>query len=218
MLLGEFPALAERYTQSAIAIDGFDGYPLFVPARSMAQADFGEVLERLADGWRGAKGAKSSNGGKGDRGGVGKGQGALGQPGLIEGAPPLSTSASLSSSTSAATAKTEEGARGGITNNEASDNGDEEVTAGAAAGAHALASLRALLGPVLKKRQVHQLQLQVARRGGGVNGDGGGPSTGAGGSRSAMIMPTIPLHGPRVDVILAWLGAVHLPWMEASEK
>ncbi|KAF9516585.1 hypothetical protein BS47DRAFT_1340715 [Hydnum rufescens UP504] len=210
LLLGEFPALAERYTQSAIAIDGFDGYPLFVPARSMAQADFGEVLERLADGWRGAKGAKSSSGGKGD--------GVLGQPGPIEGVPPLSTSASLSSSASTTTGETEAGGRGGITDNEASDNGDEEATAGAAAGAHALASLRILLAPVLKKRQVHQLQLQVARRGGGVNGDGGGLRAGAGGSRSTMIMPTIPLHGPRVDVILAWLGSVHLPWMEVSEK
>jgi hypothetical protein len=26
----------------------------------------------------------------------------------------------------------------------------------------------------------------------------------------------IPLHGPRVDVILAWLGAVQIPALEAA--
>src|SRR5258708_4224790 len=53
LLLGEMQTVCHRFIQTAIAMDGFDGHPIFLPSRSMAQADFGEVLERLVGGWRG---------------------------------------------------------------------------------------------------------------------------------------------------------------------
>jgi len=36
----------------------------------------------------------------------------------------------------------------------------------------------------------------------------------AGGSKKKPLNINIPLHGPRVEIILAWLGAVHLVELE----
>lgn len=55
MLLGDIPALLEAFVRSAVSLDGADGYPVFSPARSMAQADFNEVLERLCTAWKPGK-------------------------------------------------------------------------------------------------------------------------------------------------------------------
>ena len=52
LLLGDFPALLPAFARAAALVDGLEGYPVFLPPRSMAQAEFVEILERLAGGWR----------------------------------------------------------------------------------------------------------------------------------------------------------------------
>lgn len=52
LLLGDFPAVLTAYNKIAHLVDGLEGYPVFLPARSMAQAEFVEILERLLGGWR----------------------------------------------------------------------------------------------------------------------------------------------------------------------
>jgi hypothetical protein len=50
-MLGDFPALLRAFVRTATVIDGLEGYPVFLPPRSMAQVEFVETLERLAGGW-----------------------------------------------------------------------------------------------------------------------------------------------------------------------
>jgi len=122
MLLGQFDTLLTSFSRVAALVDSLEGYPVFLPARSMAQAEFVEVLERLASGWR-----------------VGSAVG-----GELEG-----------------------------------EMGDR------------LRAVRTMLGPVLKRQRERAEQA--------LNGD----------KKKGPI--NIPLHGPRVEIILAWLGAIHLP-------
>lgn len=65
---------------------------------------------------------------------------------------------------------------------------------------HALDCARILLAPVLK-RQRERTELAVAERARGIK-------------RKNSMPINIPLHGPRVEIILAWLGAVHLPELD----
>ncbi|KAL0069378.1 hypothetical protein AAF712_003399 [Marasmius tenuissimus] len=51
LLLGDFAGILSRFARTAALVDGLEGYPVFLPPRSMAQAEFIEVLERLAGGW-----------------------------------------------------------------------------------------------------------------------------------------------------------------------
>ena len=52
LLLGDFEALVPAFERTARVVAGLEGYPVFLPPRSMAQAEFVEVLERLASGWK----------------------------------------------------------------------------------------------------------------------------------------------------------------------
>ncbi|CDO74838.1 hypothetical protein BN946_scf185022.g8 [Trametes cinnabarina] len=52
LMLGDFPGLLPAFARTAALVDGLEGYPVFQPPRSMAQAEFIEVLERLAGGWQ----------------------------------------------------------------------------------------------------------------------------------------------------------------------
>jgi hypothetical protein len=52
LMLGDFPALLRAFIRAATVVDGLEGYPVFLPRRSMAQVEFIETLERLAGGWR----------------------------------------------------------------------------------------------------------------------------------------------------------------------
>ncbi len=52
LLLADFTNLLPQFAKTAILIDGIEGYPIFLPPRSMGQAEFIEVLERLATGWK----------------------------------------------------------------------------------------------------------------------------------------------------------------------
>lgn len=52
LLLADFPNLLPQFAKTAVLVDGVEGYPIFLPPRSMGQAEFIEVLERLATGWK----------------------------------------------------------------------------------------------------------------------------------------------------------------------
>ncbi|KAE9395555.1 hypothetical protein BT96DRAFT_1021897 [Gymnopus androsaceus JB14] len=52
LMLGEFSRVLPTFARTAALVDGLEGYPVFLPPRSMAQAEFVEVLERLSSGWK----------------------------------------------------------------------------------------------------------------------------------------------------------------------
>ncbi|KAF8314474.1 hypothetical protein DL93DRAFT_2167267 [Clavulina sp. PMI_390] len=60
LMLGEPDGVLDNYVKAAISLDGADGYPIFSPARSMAQSDFNEILERLCAAWKYGKVAQNS--------------------------------------------------------------------------------------------------------------------------------------------------------------
>ncbi|KAJ3509080.1 hypothetical protein NLJ89_g5407 [Agrocybe chaxingu] len=52
LMLADFANLLPAFIRTALVVDGLEGYPIFLPPRSMSQAEFIEVLERLAGGWK----------------------------------------------------------------------------------------------------------------------------------------------------------------------
>jgi hypothetical protein len=51
LLLGDFSALVTAHSRTARLMDYLEGYPAFLPARSLNQSEYAEVLERLAVTW-----------------------------------------------------------------------------------------------------------------------------------------------------------------------
>lgn len=51
LLLGDFAALVGQHYKIARLMDYLEGYPVFLPARSLNQSEYAEVLERLAVTW-----------------------------------------------------------------------------------------------------------------------------------------------------------------------
>jgi hypothetical protein len=49
LMLGDFASLLRAFVVAATIVDGLEGYPIFLPAHSMAQVEFIETLE---GGWR----------------------------------------------------------------------------------------------------------------------------------------------------------------------
>jgi len=230
LVLGDFAALLPAFQRAAALIDGLEGYPVFLPARSMAQAEFIEILERLASGWS-----------------FGQQPHSLSQKRLAIEAPPESAlvpssapprlfipraqpqqnSASTTRTTSPVECKTTDEAK---LKGKASDPA-RPILAGEASSStfrgvqslitkelppkedskiKALQNLdyaRMLLAPVAAR------QKQKAENGASEKATGADGKT-----RKGALSINIPLHGPRVDIILAWLGAVHLPDMEDAAK
>ena len=57
-MLGDFTVLHPPLLRTALLVDSLEGYPIFLPPRSVGQSEFGEALKRLASEWRhGAGGA-----------------------------------------------------------------------------------------------------------------------------------------------------------------
>lgn len=198
LMLADTPRLLPTFARTAALIDGLEGYPVFLPPRSMSQAEFIEVLERLAGGWRVGIQPHSFS--------------PQGVPGMlaIEG-PSTSSFASISevpsdfelgqasSSTSAAGSSNNISlsssapfpAPGRDTPSSASGRADLSET---------LDCMRILLAPVVS-RQRQKAEKAAAEKA-------------AGGNKKKPLNINIPLHGPRVEIVLAWLGAVHLPELE----
>jgi len=176
LLMGDFVSLLPVFGRAATLVDGLEGYPVFLPARSMAQAEFIEVLERLASGWKTgvmphsysperlvvARRSSSSNGFDADY------------------SPPFSPTEYQSKAGKTGSSKT--------------------PLAPPASFEEQLDCARILLAPVTQR--------QRERTG---NAPGVRPS-----DKKKHMPINIPLHGPRVEIVLAWLGAVHLPELEGA--
>jgi hypothetical protein len=135
LMLADISALLPTFARTAALVDGLEGYPVFLPPRSMSQAEFIEVLERLAGGWR-----------------VGL------QPHSERNLP---------------------------------SNGSGSITL-----SETLDCMRILLAPVAARQRERAEKSAVEKA--------------AGSNAKKPLNINIPLHGPRVEIILAWLGAVHL--------
>lgn len=186
LLLGDFIGLLPTFIRTATLVDGLEGYPVFLPARSMAQAEFTEILERLASGWKTGRQPHSYS----------QGSMAVILPGSSEveddtGATdetPADDNTSIYGNTQT---KQEY-------SSEDSDEGDKILKN--------LDCIRILLSPVAQ-RQKERLEKAAADKKSAATGD-----------KRRPVSINIPLHGPRVEIVLAYLAAVHIPDMEIKER
>ncbi|KAF7316792.1 CRAL-TRIO-N domain-containing protein [Mycena chlorophos] len=185
ILLGDFTNLLPVFVNTAKTVDGLEGYPVFLPPRSLAQAEFIEVLQRLASGWKIGIAPyfvadSPSRGKEKERARI---EEIPDEPTHLEPdniPPPVSASSSSSSASSPSATRA-------------------TTPVPPSPHAQALNSLRILLAPVL----AHQREREEERN---------RPKKGA--KKAPSI--NIPLHGPRVDIILAWIAAVHFPALERA--
>lgn len=201
LMLGDFPALLPAFIRTAAVVDGLEGYPVFLPPRSMAQAEFMEVLDRLAGGWRNGIRPHSLS--------------RINTRLAIE-APPSSSKAKevervpsppspdldrLASSTSTLTLGINGSSSSSAIHVSPSPSGRDTPSSGADRFdlLEALDCARILLAPVSARRREREYKASSEKA--SANGKG----------KKKPLNINIPLHGPRVEIVLAWLGAVHLP-------
>ena len=211
-MLADFATILPTFTRTASLVDGLEGYPIFLPPRSMAQAEFIEVLERLAGGWR--NGIKphslSAQRGKSRLAIEGPSSPHLSSPD-VERDPKDETEDDLRAKSSSSSSTRKDSS----TNGECSLNPGliQPMNSTTLGGNHsntdpvsrrfdaveALDSARILLAPVAKRQRERAEKAAADKVSGG---------------KKKLLPINIPLHGPRVEVILAWLGAVHLPELD----
>ncbi|KAI0694897.1 hypothetical protein BC835DRAFT_1415191 [Cytidiella melzeri] len=206
VLLGDFPTLLPAFYRTALLVEGLEGYPVFLPPRSMAQAEFVEILERLAGGWR--TGIQphslmrstclamelSSRSQKAKE---------VERPRVLSILPPepmaISTSNSLLTpsigvnGSSSSSAIHPSNPPSGRVSPQPSSNRIDLVDS--------LDYARMLLVPVAARQREKAEKAaaeKIAEKAAGRNG------------KKKPVSINIPLHGPRVEIIMAWLGAVHL--------
>ena len=250
LMLGDFPALLRAFIRAATVVDGLEGYPVFLPPRSMAQVEFIETLERLAGGWRLGVQPHSRARARGTNGHSSGYNGKLAiepppaptsylpappSPPALVAAPaltvpgstlfdPLSPSTSLSASGSAsgsASASTSTSALAlALAATPASSPAPAPTLHGDVDLAEALDCARIILAPVAERQRGRAEQNALEKRNllssssssSSTNGDGTGKNSKA---RAKSLPINIPLHGPRVEVVLAWLAAVWLVELES---
>jgi hypothetical protein len=238
LMLADFSGVIPTFIRTAGVVDGLEGYPIFLPPRSMAQAEFIEILERLAGGWRNGLQPHSLSAQRGkSRLAVEGPQMVLAARTLVKrsnsyqddeddgcSAGPSSPSSTRKNSCNgvnsggggsfAYTAFTQHPALSDsasqstlATSSSSSSSTRSPATpspiptpAARADAVEALDSARILLAPVFK-RQRERAEKAAAEKA-------------ALGGKKKPVQINIPLHGPRVEVILAWLGAVHLPELD----
>lgn len=214
LILGDFPALLPAFSRAAALVDGLEGYPVFLPPRSMAQAEFIEVLERLAGGWRNGTQPHSLSRANSKQ--------------LAIEAPPAARPTTRSPKAKEVhripTPPTPDrdvyGASGsGVNGSSSSTSCPAQAPPSPSASAASLdgrtreelaASLdaaRILLSPVAK-RQREKAERAAAEKTGAKSG-------GAGAAKKPLNI-NIPLHGPRVEIVLAWMAAVFLCELDGS--
>ncbi|KAJ7285063.1 hypothetical protein C8J57DRAFT_1290337 [Mycena rebaudengoi] len=223
LMLGDFTTLLSTFIRTAGVVDGLEGYPVFLPPRSMAQAEFIEVLERLAGGWKSGIGmysiwGESSVSGRGkekekerlaieDRPDT---DDAEDHPRRPNGRPPsVPYRQGGSSRLCIGSDSPTDAPIIGISASSSSSSTPSHTRSATpiltpSPHAQALNSARILLAPVLAGQRARENERLNA------NGKKNGKNV-----KKPMSI-NIPLHGPRVDVILAWLGSVHLPALDAA--
>ncbi|KAF7966415.1 hypothetical protein HWV62_38422 [Athelia sp. TMB] len=186
LMLADMPKLLSTFARTAALVDGLEGYPVFLPPRSMSQAEFIEVLERLAAGWQVGVQAHSMT------------KGVYGRLAIeAPPSPPMSTASDIDLMAASTSANVMDVA-GGTTTPRTSTPSD---SAGGVDLYESLDCMRMLLAPVVS-RQKEKAQKAAAEKAAGLN-------------KKKPLNINIPLHGPRVEIILAWLAAVHLGDMES---
>ena len=206
LMLAEFKTVLSSFVRTAAIVEGLEGYPIFQPPRSMAQAEFIEVLERLAGGWKNGIQPHSST--------AQRGKSRLVIPLPVKSA--LSTAlpsppVSRSNSYHEAGKKNVAGSSSCPGESSGSRTPTELISVldsfqpfssmeDHPSAADALDCARILLAPVAK-HQRQQAERAAAEKA-------------AAGKATKPAPINIPLHGPKVEVMLAWLGAVHLPRMD----
>ena len=242
LMLGDFDALLRAFVRAATVVDGLEGYPIFLPPRSMAQVEFVETLERLAGGWRIGTQPHSRARTRARRGN----NNTFNRKLAIE-APPERTPSALASPSSPPSPAPVKAlllqAPGTLfdplspsTSSSASHSALALVpptpSASPAPALHgnidlgeSLDCARIILAPVAERQRARAEQNALEKRrltsspsststssASSACGDGAGNFC----KGKAKPLPiNIPLHGPRVEVVLAWLAAVWLVELES---
>ncbi|KAK7695222.1 hypothetical protein QCA50_002412 [Cerrena zonata] len=223
LLLGDFISLVPNFYRAAQLVDGLEGYPVFLPPRSMAQAEFVEVLERLASGWKNgiqphtlslsnelALVPTSRSNGKGvDH--------SMLSP-IIASATSSSSDLTIDTTISGSSSSTPTYLRmaasgsscpyddiSGVIDDSSPSIVEHSPTGGEVILSNAVSNIlvdsldyaRMLLVPVAARQREKRIERSAVEKA-SING-----------KRKPMNI-NIPLHGPRVEVLLAWVGAVHL--------
>ena len=236
LMLGDFTALLRAFLRAATVIDGLEGYPVFLPPRSMAQAEFVETLERLAGGWRvGVQPhARARHGNAHVNGKL-----------AIEPPPPppsplppiethipiptafldpLAPSTSSSSSSSGLGSGSGLGSSSALVMTSPALGLEVEQPLETGPGFDLVESLdcaRIILAPVVERQRVRAEQSALEKKLSSRSSSSSSSLTSVGGcngpsenTRKKPLPITIPLHGPRVEIVLAWMAAV---WMVELE-
>jgi hypothetical protein len=210
LMLADFSTILPTFTRTVSLVDGLEGYPIFLPPRSMAQAEFIEVLERLAGGWRNGIKPHSLSAQRG------KSKLEIGGPSplylplpVVERVSNHEPEADLRARSSSSSTREDSAFNGECSLTPAvmqpmnttldGHHSKEDLIPRRLDAVEALDSARILLAPVAK-RQRERAEKAAADK--------------ASGGKKKPVPINIPLHGPRVEVILAWLGAVHLPELD----
>jgi hypothetical protein len=205
IMLGDFPSLLPTFYRSAMLVDGLEGYPVFLPPRSMAQAEFIEILERLAGGWR--TGVQPHSRARTatltvelySRSAKAKTK-EIERPLTIVVPEPVSASATSSATTPVVGVNGSSSSTAVHPSNPPSGR-DTPAPARGIDPVESLDFARMLLVPIAA--------IQKARAGRAAQEKAAGKT-----SKKKPLSINIPLHGPRVEIVMAWLGAVHLPDMD----
>lgn len=213
LMLADFATILPTFTRTASLVDGLEGYPIFLPPRSMAQAEFIEVLERLSGGWRNGIKPHSLSAQRG------KSRLAIEGPSFFYPSSPTVERGSKHEAENdlcagSSSSSTRKNSASNAANGESSSNpvlmqpmnstlnghhSNKDPISRRLDAAEALDSARILLAPVAKRQRERAEKAAVDKVSGG---------------KKKPVPINIPLHGPRVEVILAWLGAVHLPELD----
>ena len=206
-IMGDFTTLLPTFSRTTMIVDGLEGYPVFLPPRSMAQAEFAEILERLAGGWAvGLQPNSCSRKRLMPSGSVrSNGKDREVEPeavGIVDEYSHPFPSISISDYSPSTPGV------GNFTGASSSRVSSPALTPTASGTSYmpdnvalmqSLDHLRILLQPVAK-RQRERVEIEQEEA--------------AAGRKKKGLSISIPLHGPRVEIILAWLAAVHLVELE----
>ncbi|KIJ07491.1 hypothetical protein PAXINDRAFT_173459 [Paxillus involutus ATCC 200175] len=200
LMLAELPTLLTTFARTAVLVDALEGYPVFLPPRSMAQAEFIEVLERLASGWKAGVQPHSAM-----RAGAVAGKLAIEAPRCLPPPSPLEVMTLSSSEDSASIpfASTSSATQDSVPPNlhTPGRGTPSPFKQTRACLAEALDCARMLLVPVAARQRERIVKAAAEKA--------------SGGNKKKPLNINIPLHGPRVEIILAWLAAVHLVELES---
>ena len=234
LMLGDFTALLRAFLRAATVIDGLEGYPVFLPPRSMAQAEFVETLERLAGGWRvGVQPHARARHGNAHANGKLAIEPPPPPPSPL---PPIETHIPIPTAFLDPLAPSTSSSSPGLGSGSGLGSSSALVMTSPALGLEVEQSLetgpgfdlvesldcaRIILAPVVERQRVRAEQSALEKKLSSRSSSSSSSLTSVGGcngpsenTRKKPLPITIPLHGPRVEIVLAWMAAV---WMVELE-